>query len=871
MADKKKKKSFHNDLTVFDPQDMETLEIDKDYHNMETAVVRKVHGGSHLFPPSAEEPLPDEDSLRLLCSSARVSSVNSILADRVDQIGGLGPEGKTKYDFSEILGKGGMGQVLLVTDNDIRRHVAMKLLLPQHRKNPDLVERFLDEVQIAGQLEHPNIPPIYDMGSVDSEPFFTMRLVEGDTLLDVLNRLRANDKETEEEYTLVRRLQIFQQLCLAMAYTHDKGVLHRDLKPANVMIGEFGEVLIMDWGLAMLIAAVPDVKNRSRGRSNTGRVTTTRIGFGDTTSNSINGTPAYMSPEQAKGQNDLLSPRSDIYSLGAMLYELLCLQVPLRGKTTLETMLLVGSKMPKPPSEVAEAAGLTVPASFDDICMKALAKDPKDRYESALAFAEEVQTYIDGSRERERRQKEVADHIARGYDLTRSFFKIRASVEQTRRERAKLKKKIPSYAPLEEKKVLWEYDERLDTLEQDRARYYEAAHDIFDAALGIDPEDHRAREAKADLFWEYFVAAEERGDREGARHFKARVEAFHDGKYEQRLNHAGTLYLKFSKTPDSLSITTREEKDYVLVKTSKRGLDPATRSLGDLKPGHYILKAKKKGQATLRMPLFLKRAEDLVLEPSFYPESYVPEGFVLVYGGRGILGGDSDAPSSLPRTENLSKDFLLGKYPVSAAEYLDFVNAVARHDAGQALSKVPRMKANSEPLWKPESNGLFVLENQMFQGLKWNPKWPIFGLSYGDAVGYCHWKSKLEKKAYRLPTELEWEWAARGPAGLLFPWGRRFEANFCKMKLSRKGYPMPESIGAFSTDTSPFGIRDMAGGVHEWCTSEFDEERAMVVLRGGAWVSKGVRCRGAARIGDQPYDRHVSYGFRMACDLPGSS
>ncbi|MDF1667409.1 MAG: serine/threonine-protein kinase, partial [Planctomycetota bacterium] len=632
MSEDKKNKAIQNDLTVFDPQDMETIEVEKDYHSMETAVVRKVHGGQALFP-NAEESFPDEDSLRLLCSSARVSSVNTLFEDRVDQIGGLGPEGKTKYDFSEILGKGGMGQVLLVTDNDIRRHVAMKLLLPQHRKNPDLVERFLDEVQIAGQLEHPNIPPIYDMGSVDSEPFFTMRLVEGDTLLDVLNRLREKDKETEEEYTLVRRLQIFQQLCMAMAYTHDKGVLHRDLKPANVMIGEFGEVLIMDWGLAMLIAAVPSVKSHSRARTNAGRVTTTRIGFGDTTSNSINGTPAYMSPEQAKGQNDLLSPRSDIYSLGVMLYELLCLQVPLRGRTTLETMLHVGSKIPEPPSVTGKAAGIVVPASFDDICMKALAKDPADRFESAIAFAEEVQTYIDGSRERERRQKEAADHITRGYELTRSYFKIRATIEQVRREREKLKKRIPSYAPLKEKTVLWEYDVRLDTLEQDRARYYEAAHDIFDAALGINPDGRQAREAKADLFWEYFVLAEERGDREGARHFRARVEAFHDGKYEQRLNHAGTLYLKFSKIPDSLSITALEEKDHTLLRQTKRGLDPKTKTMGDLKPGHYILKAKKKGQATLRIPLFLKRAEDLVLEPVFYPEDTVPSGFVLVYGG----------------------------------------------------------------------------------------------------------------------------------------------------------------------------------------------------------------------------------------------
>ena len=313
------------------------------------------------------------------------------------------------------------------------------------------------------------------------------------------------------------------------------------------------------------------------------------------------------------------------------------------------------------------------------------------------------------------------------------------------------------------------------------------------------------------------------------------------------------------------------EKDHVLVEQTPRVLESGTKTLSDLQPGHYILRAKSKGTARLRIPLFLKRAEDRVLEPQFDAKTVIPEGFLLVYGGRGVLGGDSEAPSSLPRTEHCGKDFLIGQYPVSAQEYMEYVNAVVRHDASQAVSKIPRVKANSEPLWTPEKNGEYDLSKQSFQGAKWDPKWPIFGLSYGDAVGYCHWRSKTEKKSYRLPTELEWEWAARGPAGLLFPWGQRFEPNFCKMKLSRQGYPMPEKIGSFKTDRSPFKARDMSGGVHEWCTSEFDEERAMVVLRGGAWVSTAARCRGAARIGDQPYDRHVSYGFRMACDLSESS
>jgi eukaryotic-like serine/threonine-protein kinase len=864
-----KKKQMQLDRTELDPRDLETIAMNKDYHDVKTAMIRKVHSNGLI--EDAVERHVNEDDLRVLCANARESSVTSILCRRVDLIGGLAPDDKTKYDFAGLLGKGGMGQVLLVTDNDIRRRVAMKLLLPQHRQNSELVERFLDEVQIAGQLEHPNIPPIYDMGSVDEEPFFTMRLVEGDTLREVLDRLRDQDKETHEEYTLIRRLQIFQQLCMGMAYAHEKGVVHRDLKPANVMIGAFGEVLIMDWGLAMLAGAkklMASPPKEPSHKSNSGRVTTTRVGLGtDATSNSINGTPVYMSPEQARGDNGQISARSDIYSLGAMLYELLTLSVPLRGRTTFETMLKVGSVVPAKPSVRASEYDLTVPEVFDEICMKALDKDPKQRYKTALEFADEVQAYIDGSRERERCQQEASAHIVRGYEFTRSYFKVRASVEKVRRERHKLQKKIPGFAPLDAKRELWDLDARIDTLEQDQARYYETAHDSFDAALGIDSNDSAAREAKADLFWEYFLAAESRGDGEGARHFRARVEAFHDGKYEQRLNKAGTLYIKFSPPPDRLHLTSLVEKDHVLVEHEGRPMDADCKSLDNLSPGHYILRAWREGSAPVTVPLFLKRSEDLILEQRFYPKGAIPEEFVIVTGGQGILGGDLNAPSSLPRTEVTVKDVLIARYPVSAGQYLDFVNDIARHSEDQALARVPRIKANTEPLWKPDGNGLFDLSKQQFQKVSWDADWPIFGLSYGDAIGYCHWRSKVEKTIYRLPTELEWEWAARGPAGLCFPWGHRFEPNFCKMKLSRQGYPMPEVLGTFDTDCSPFGVRDMAGGVHEWCTSEFDEERAMVVLRGGAWVSIPARCRSAARIGDQPYDRHSSYGFRLARDL----
>lgn len=793
----------------------------------------------------------------------------------------------TRYSFDSLLGEGGMGRVLAVQDNDILRPIAMKILQPDMRQNTDVVERFLDEAQIAGQLEHPNILPVYDLDTTGEEPFFTMKLVEGDTLREIIDRLRRNDKQTQEEYTLVRRLQIFQQLCMGMAYAHQKCVVHRDLKPDNVMLGEFGEVLIMDWGLAMVVKnqvtapkpRKPTAKLRADfikeevelldSQKRLKRVTTSRFMTGrGTTQGTVQGTPVYMSPEQARGHLDQVRGTSDIYSLGVMLYELLTLQIPLRGKTSLETVLKVSTETPIKPTEMGKKHGIEVPPFFDPIVMKALEKTAEDRYQDAEEFADAVQGFIDGSLERERRRAEAAKHVQRGYEHTRSYFRIRTEKEQQGQKLKALQESIPPYAPLSEKKQLFEMEDHIERLEQDQARVYEAAHDSFDAALGVIPDDPAAREAKSDLFWEFFLEAEKAGDKAGARHFRARVEAFHDGKYRDKLEFSGRVLLELTPWPDVVQLSRLEEREYRLQVQETVTLARQQSVMEGLRPGPYLLTAHKQGYASLRRPLEIRRAKDLKIHHILLSQSYVPDGFVVIAGGISRLGGDLEAPSSLPRMREEIEEFLLAEYPVTAGQYLQFINALAAVSLDQAYARVPRERANTEPLWKPDSRNRFSLENAQFQGLAWQPQWPIFGVSYSDAAEYCRWLSRSSNVNVRLPTEKEWEWAARGPSALLYPWGSRFDPSFCKMRSSRPGFPKPEAIGSYPIDCSLFGVRDMAGGVHEWCTSAFDEERGMISLRGGSWVSRAERCRAAARIGDQPYDRHLSYGFRLARDLP---
>ncbi len=237
-------------------------------------------------------------------------------------------ESSGRYQMLGEIARGGMGAILKGRDTDLGRDVAMKVLLDQHRDNPDLVRRFVEEAQIGGQLQHPGIVPVYELGTfADKRPFFTMKLVKGRTLAALLasRQLPADDRP--------RLLSIFEQVCQTVAYAHARGVIHRDLKPSNVMVGAFGEVQVMDWGLAKVLRAGGEVDDdRSMRRGAETVIQTVRSGSDADASRagSVLGTPAYMSPEQARGEIDGLDERADVFGLGAILCEIITGRPPLR-------------------------------------------------------------------------------------------------------------------------------------------------------------------------------------------------------------------------------------------------------------------------------------------------------------------------------------------------------------------------------------------------------------------------------------------------------------------------------------------------------------------------------------------------------------
>jgi tetratricopeptide (TPR) repeat protein len=233
-----------------------------------------------------------------------------------------------RYEVEGEIARGGMGAVLRARDTDLGRTLALKVLLEGRRGQPEVERRFREEAQITGQLQHPGIPPVHEVGTLpDGRPFFAMKLVKGRTLADLLQE-RATPADD-----LPRFLGIFEQVCQTLAYAHSRGVVHRDLKPSNVMVGAFGEVQVMDWGLAKVLGTREGTSSRGMEGSTIATVRTAGEGM-SSQEGAVLGTPAYMAPEQARGEVELLDERCDVFGLGAILCVILTGRPPYRGATS---------------------------------------------------------------------------------------------------------------------------------------------------------------------------------------------------------------------------------------------------------------------------------------------------------------------------------------------------------------------------------------------------------------------------------------------------------------------------------------------------------------------------------------------------------
>lgn len=302
-----------------------------------------------------------------------------------------------RYRIAGEVARGGVGAIYKARDEELGREVALKVLLRDHRSHPEMLQRFLEEAQIGAQLQHPGLVPVHELGLFgDKRPYFAMKLVKGKTL----GRLLAERKEPSEER--LRFLGIFEQICQPLAYSHARGVIHRDLKPSNVMVGAFGEVQVMDWGLAKVLArgGLADDHRKSACRTEVSVIETVRSGgsSGGSLAGSVFGTPAYMAPEQARGEVEHLDERADVFGLGAILCEILTGYPPYVAETTEEVHRM--AKRGYLDDAMARLKRSGGDREVVELARRCLAFEPRDRPQDAQTVAREVRAYIDSLEER---------------------------------------------------------------------------------------------------------------------------------------------------------------------------------------------------------------------------------------------------------------------------------------------------------------------------------------------------------------------------------------------------------------------------------------------------------------------------------------
>ena len=798
-------------------------------------------------PPERVHGLHSEEA-RLEDEHARARSQR-----RRDVLPTLDP-GPERYVLGDEIARGGMGRVISTHDRNLDRTVATKLLIQGPKEQLGIQLRFIEEAQITGQLQHPNIVPVHDLGkTADDALYFTMKRVNGRTLRDILRKLRRNDPETVRTFTRSRLLNALKQVCLGVAYAHARGVVHRDLKPSNIMFGDFGEVLLMDWGLAKILDRdLPE------------KITSHRVGKQRwaTRHGEVIGTPGYMPPELALGQVDDVDERADIYGLGAILYELLTLRPTYTGRDARTILRKMLREPLVPPRE--RAPERDIPVDIEAICMRCLHKNLDQRYASALELHDAIEAFLEGALARQRQQADAERvvEIARGH--AEQHRALRRRVQRLQTELAVHRLKLPPWAGVDRRRDLWIDEQAFDAARQDRTQAFTRAEQAYRQALQSAPNHAEARAGLSELYWDAFLRAESESDQMGLQHFSALLRDVGDGRYDDLLRGDGRLVLNTDPPGVRAVLFRLEPIDRVATPVGPRDLGVTPVTLDPLPMGDYLMVLRAPGLREAQVPIHVGRLAELELDIRLYSDAHLGRGFVYIPGGNFRIGGDAKASWPLPDRTVPLPGFCIARLPVSCRQYLDFLNDLP--DRKEARQRRPRLFFDGSWLFDVDPiSGLVHLPATDQSGRRWDANWPVFGVSVADAQAYCAWRGTKENVAYRLPTEEEWEVAARGADGRCFVWGDEWEPTYSNNAHSRAGAPSLEPCGTYPTDRSPYGVLDLAGGVADWTSSRLPNSDEHLI-RGGSWNQLDLRARAASRQALPGHSVAVHVGFRLARD-----
>jgi len=756
-----------------------------------------------------------------------------------------------RYLDRGLLARGGMGELRLLYDQHLERMIVQKSLLGSLAHHAAARLRFETESRITAGLQHPAIVGILDCGAhPDGRPWYTMRALAGAQTLRVQFEARAVD----------RALWALEVVAGAMAHAHARGVIHRDVKPENLLLGDFDEVLVIDWGIA-----------RRAGVGDAGALPVSGAG---TRVGALLGTPPYLPPEQALGRVDEHGPGSDVWALGVMLAELLGSVQPFpRAVPAFLQALAQGLRPPRLPDAPAPLVALV------QACLKT---SPTDR-----PTAQQVADILGDWRRSARLREQAGRLVNEAEALVGPWRGAQAAAQACAQRAVELLAALPPHAPAEDKAAGWALEgETADHRAQALGLEVRLEQQLR-AALALDSAQERAHRRLADLFAARLIEAE--AARDAAAQVRAQTElSVHDrGDWAALLKGLGRHRLRLDRPAHLQLLRSRPGLGRLVWEpVEARGLD-----LGfdlELPAGSYLALLTPEEGETVRLPLCIARG---VEGDDLRPGDREPRALrlprpgelsaaeALVPAGWAWFGGDPEAADALPRHRRWVDSFVMARRPVTVGEWARFLDGEAVAEGVEAaLRLAPRQTAGGamdHPLLVPGAGGRFVPVADP-DGVVWELDWPVTLVDNAACEAFL----AALVGDWRLPHSLEWEKAARGVDGRFFPWGDRFEATWVSCALSQAGPPRRVSVEATPEDCSVYGIVQMAGNVRNRCLDVYQRgpwpgetvevsprpigADALQVSKGGAWLASPPLCRPAGRFADRPDRRISSLGFRLA-------
>ncbi len=808
--------------------------------------------GGLLTPPDcprcgAPVPLTTSDPTVLLPTEPALTSPDDAPAPDRSGIQEI-PARLGEYRILRLLGEGGMGTVFEAEQTSLHRKVALKVLSSGYCFRGSARERFRREAEAAARLDHAHIVKVFGIGEDRGQLFFAMEKVDGRNLETVL---------AQERITFEHAARLARDLADALHYAHEHGVIHRDVKPANVILTAEDRVLLTDFGLARVDG-----------------------GTGLTRDGMAFGTPAYMSPEQALGRQDDVGPITDVYSLGATLYELVTTRKPFDAPTAEEIIRLVVDRDPVPPRRINPR----IPADLETIIEKAMEKMRERRYPSAAELRDDLDRFIRGEPIRARpvsvvgiAVRKVRKHrgiaaVTLGFlvilaGLVVSFLESRlaaksledqriaalldqaevqlAQAGEARKQAADLRARADGQATTPEEKLRVRREFRHVLARAEAA--LEAGATAAQQALGIRPHHREARRRLCKLLLaqaHHFVDTEKFERAEAAVFLLPTLDDRREFTAELRdLERAvrGTCDVSLSTNPPGARAAMRTFVEVEMDWTEEHDLGVTPLKNLPLAMGSILLVLRFPGHTETLHPLLLERNATLDLSLDLLPEELVPPEMVYVPAGS-IRSGDPDA-GYVTRT---IPGFLIDRHETTAGEYLEYFDSLS--DAVEKGRRVPSMNVPDSFLW---AQGKVDPSRHPF---------PICGVSLADAKAYAKFRGK------RLPTPWEWEKAARGADGRVYPWGNRYEPG----RSAAHGHPGKGPQGLFPADSledgaSPYGILHMVGNVSEYLGTP---ARGRAVLMGGSVNEGPLFHKVFTTLSVNPAEKVAGAGIRLAMDLP---